>query len=162
MTSVQRKFAAGLISLFVIPATNYMGQTTRLTPDGSAEPIYEFTEQTEPSTSAKEHKGTIRDVNCLMTTMKGTEADPGPPPPPPPDAGKIRKTLIEEFKRRGIRVDNMNVEFKKGNDGKTFLHVSVEVASKLSASRFNEIVNAVVNKHTTGKCKAESNTSRIK
>jgi len=44
MTSIQRKFAAGLISLFAIPATNYIGQSTRLTPDDFAEPIYEFTQ----------------------------------------------------------------------------------------------------------------------
>jgi hypothetical protein len=141
MASVQRKFAAGLVSLFIIPSAHYIGQATRLTPDDSAEPIYEFTQ-----------------TKTAPTPIPSRTVDTAPDPDrPPPDAGKIRKTLLEKFKQNGINADNVLVAVKKGNDGKPFLQVSVKVSkSTVSASRFKEIVNAAVNKHTAGNYRVES------
>ncbi|MCI0393162.1 MAG: hypothetical protein MOB07_30900 [Acidobacteria bacterium] len=137
MTSVQRKFAAGLISLFVIPATNYIGRTTRLTPDDSAEPIYEFT-QAKPALAP------------TPSRTADTAHDPDIPP-------MIRKKVDDEAKRRGFKIVDLRVEFKKGNDSKPFILVSGKVsASKVSAARVKEF-NAQVNKYTAGKYRVESN-----
>jgi hypothetical protein len=141
MTSVKRKFAACLITLFIIPSAHYIGRATMLTPDACAEPIYEFAIQSEPTatpTPTLRHKGTA------------TNGDRQP------DVDAIRKKIFEDAKRRGVTINKLRVELKKGNDGKPFLQVSGEVsASKVSASRVKEL-NAQVNKYTAGNCKVES------
>src|SRR5262249_42037636 len=144
MTSVQMKFAAGLISLFIIPATHYLGQTTRLTPDDSAEPIYEFTETQCPPNCLKVKFGYIGDRNRFK---------------------KVEKKVIKDLKPYGIKIGAFLVEFEKGNDGKTLLKFSGKVIeSKVSASEVNKIVNDLAIKYTaevlecsTDNLKVESN-----
>jgi hypothetical protein len=134
MTSVQRKFAAGLISLFVIPSAHYIDQTTRLTPDDSAEPIYVFTQSPTPTPKPS-----------IKTGNTATNADRQVP-------GSCKRAVSEEANRRGI--NNLRMVEKKGSDGKRFLKISGKVSA--SKSEFKEIVKALKNACTADEVKVES------
>jgi len=69
----------------------------------------------------------------------------------------IRRKVHNLAKQCGLNIADLRVEFKKGNDGKTFLLVSGKVkASKVSEARVKEF-NAKVNTYATSKYRVESN-----
>src|SRR5262249_32701903 len=115
MTSVQRKFAAGAVSLFIIPFAHYIGQTTKLTPDACAEPIYEFTKSIAPTASATPPK--------VRTT--GYDGDI-----PPARIKEAEKIVSKESQRQGITIEKLQILKKIGDDGKP----SFQVLGKVTAS----------------------------